>query len=205
MSNKELEREIQKKLGVPNKGPNKNLEGLWFTHTPQIATGTRHPAPPCDAHAYCLVCKFLRREALAKLCAPPPWSYGSSDSVTRTRLESRCKKLWLDSSHVFHRIKRNEHFFLQWWSRLAQIFCFDCLVMLCYISEMSGLWNFSVQSWSNKIKSDPVLIRKIFENHQSDPVLIRQCKIMYFYFASWGKRTTGAILSLAKYDWLKAK
>jgi len=74
-------------------------------------------------------------------------------------------------------------------------------------SEMSGVWNFSVrvQSWSDKIKSDPVLIRKIFENHQSDPVLIRQCQIMYFYFASWGERTNGAILPLANYDWLKAK
>jgi len=29
----------------------------------------------------------------------------------------------------------------------------------------------------------PVLICKMFENHYSDPVLIRQCKIMYFYFA----------------------
>ena len=68
--------------------------------------------------------------------------------------------------------------------------------------EMSGLWNFSVrvQSWSDNIESDPVLIRKIFENHQSDPVQICQCKIMYFYFASWGRRTTGAILPLAKYD-----
>ena len=57
---------------------------------------------------------------------------------------------------------------------------------------MSGLTNFSVrvQSWSAKIESDPVLIRKIFENHQSYLVLIRQCKIMYF--ASWGKITTGA-------------
>jgi len=50
-----------------------------------------------------------------------------------------------------------------------------------------------------------MLIRKIFENHQSDPVLIRQFKIMYFCFASWGKGTTGAILPLAKYNWLKAK
>jgi len=65
-------------------------------------------------------------------------------------------------------------------------------------AEMSGLWNFPVrvQSWSDKIESDPVVIRKIFQNHQSDPVLIRQCKIMYFYFASWGKRTTEAILPL---------
>jgi len=74
-------------------------------------------------------------------------------------------------------------------------------------AEMSGLWNFSVrvQSWTDKIESDPVLLHQIFENHQSDPVLIRQCKIIYFYFASWGKRTTRAILPLTKYDWLKAK
>jgi len=26
--------------------------------------------------------------------------------------------------------------------------------------------------WSDKIESDPVLIRKMFENHQTDPVLI---------------------------------
>ena len=62
-----------------------------------------------------------------------------------------------------------------------------------------------VQSWSNKIESEPVLICKSFWNHQSDPVLIRQFKIMYFYFALWGKRTTEAILPLVKYDWLKAK
>ena len=41
-----------------------------------------------------------------------------------------------------------------------------------------------VQSWYDKIESNPVLIRKIFENHQSDPVLILPCKIMCFYFAS---------------------
>jgi len=48
--------------------------------------------------------------------------------------------------------------------------------------EMSGLWNFSVrvQSWSDKMESDPVLIRKTFKNHQSNPVLIRLCKIMHF-------------------------
>jgi len=63
-------------------------------------------------------------------------------------------------------------------------------------AEMSGLWNFPVrvQSWSDKIESDPVLIHKIFENHQSDPVLIRPCKIMCFYFSSWGKTTTETIL-----------
>jgi len=54
--------------------------------------------------------------------------------------------------------------------------------------------------WSVEIKSDPGLIRKIFENHRSDTVLIRQCEITYFYFASWGKRSTGAIFPLAKYN-----
>jgi len=57
--------------------------------------------------------------------------------------------------------------------------------------------------WWNCIRSRPD--PQIFENHQSVPVLIRQGKIMYFYFPSWGKRITGAILPLAKYDWLKAK
>jgi len=39
--------------------------------------------------------------------------------------------------------------------------------------EMSRLWNFSVrvQSWPTKIESDPVLIRKIFENNRFEPVL----------------------------------
>ena len=48
--------------------------------------------------------------------------------------------------------------------------------------EISGLWNFSVrvQSWSAKVETDPALIGKIFENHQSDPVLIRPYKTMYF-------------------------
>jgi len=72
---------------------------------------------------------------------------------------------------------------------------------------MSGLWKFSVrvQSWSDKIESNPILICKIFENHQFDPVLICQCKIVYFYFASWGKISTRAILPFANCDWLKAK
>ena len=72
------------------------------------------------------------------------------------------------------------------------------IVNLVRRAQMSGLRNFSVrvQSWSTKIESDPDMIRKTFENHQSDPVLIRQCKIMYF--ASWGKITTGTILPYAK-------
>jgi len=74
--------------------------------------------------------------------------------------------------------------------------CGDLLkVSVTCTAEMSELGNSSVriQSWSDKIESDPVLIRKIFENHQSDPVLIHPCKTMYFYFASWSKSTTGAI------------
>jgi len=75
------------------------------------------------------------------------------------------------------------------------------------VTEMSGLWNFlvRVQSWPDKIEYEPVLIRKIFENHQSDPVLIHQCKIIHFCFASWGKRSTQAILPFANYDCLKGK
>jgi len=51
-----------------------------------------------------------------------------------------------------------------------------------FAAEMSRLWNFlvRVQSWSDKIESDPVLIRKIFENHQSDSFLIRPCKSCIF-------------------------
>ena len=82
--------------------------------------------------------------------------------ATRTRLESRREKWWLDSSHVFHRMtrlesesflqnlwapdgqtqfvctQRNEHFLLRWWSRLAQIFCFAFLVdvVLCHILKI---------------------------------------------------------------------
>ena len=49
--------------------------------------------------------------------------------------------------------------------------------------EMSRLWNFSVrvQSWSDEIESDPVLIHKIIENHQSDPVLIHQHKNVFLF------------------------
>ena len=76
-----------------------------------------------------------------------------------TRLESRWEKRWLDSSHVFHKMtrarlesesflqnlwvphgqtqfvctQRNEHVLFQWWSKLEEIFCFACLVVLCCI------------------------------------------------------------------------
>ena len=80
-------------------------------------------------------------------------------------------------------------------TRFCQLFCTSVKrdIWCDGLPEMSGLWKFSLrfQPWSDKI--------------ESDPVLIRQCKIMYLYFATWGKRTTEAILPLAKYDWLKAK
>ena len=91
--------------------------------------------------------------------------------VTRTRLESRWEKWWLDSSHVFHRMFRLDSSHSQWlvtrvrvvftkslnswwtnplrlhtkkwaffllesWSRLAEIFCFACLVVLCCILRL---------------------------------------------------------------------
>ena len=100
------------------------------------------------------------------------------------------------------------HVFARWW----RVFCHQ-LQKLCwgyFVIRTRDEWTVKFFSPSpvqpsDKIESDPVLIRKIFENHQSDPVLIRPCKIMHFYFASWSKSTTGAILPLAKYDWLKTK
>ena len=86
--------------------------------------------------------------------------FGDSDS---TRVTLRKMVTRLKSSHVFHRMTRLESqsitrvraiftkslsswwtnplrvhlkkwaFLLQWWSRLAQIFCFTCLVVLYYI------------------------------------------------------------------------
>ena len=64
------------------------------------------------------------------------------------------------------------------------------LISAAYLPEMRRLWNFSVrvQSWSAKVESDPVLIRKIFENHQSDPVLIRPYKTMRFILPHGAKQ-----------------
>jgi len=69
-----------------------------------------------------------------------------------------------------------------WLPRNNRKIYYNNFVASAELPEMSGLWNFSVrvQSWSDKIESDPVLIRKIFENHQSDPVLINPCKFVYF-------------------------
>jgi len=74
-----------------------------------------------------------------------------------------------------------QHFVIVWQNtsftmhRLSP--CYGLWLAYC-IAEMGGLWKFSVwvQSWSEEIESDPVLICKIFENHQSNPVLIRPCK-----------------------------
>jgi len=79
--------------------------------------------------------------------------------VTRTRITLRKMVTRLDSCHASHRMarlesepylqnfwasdgqiqfvctQRNEHFLLQWWSRLAQFFYFDCLVVICYLKD----------------------------------------------------------------------
>jgi len=34
---------------------------------------------------------------------------------------------------------------------------------------------------TKKMESNAVLIRKFFENHQSDPILIRPCETVHFY------------------------
>jgi len=49
--------------------------------------------------------------------------------------ESFLQHLWAsDGQAQFVCTQRNEHILLHWWwSRLAQVFCFDCLVVLCYI------------------------------------------------------------------------
>jgi len=132
---------------------------------------------------------------------------------------------WLKCKNIWVELPLNAHVAMGLHLHLTSLFdCLKCLTFstnLCFFSiislssiahqwctaEMSRLWNFSVQVqfWSDVIESDPALISEIFENHMSNPVLIRQHKIMYFYFASWDKRTTGAILPLAKYDWLEAK
>ena len=71
---------------------------------------------------------------------------------------------------------------------------------------MSGLWNslVRVQPCSEKIESDPNLIGKIFENHQSDPVLSANVKSCIYILPHEAKQLL-ELLPLPKYDWLKAK
>jgi len=63
-----------------------------------------------------------------------------NDSTRVTVIDSRLKSetflqnFWvLEGQTQFVCTQRNEDFLLQWWSRLGEIFCFDCLVALCYI------------------------------------------------------------------------
>ena len=52
---------------------------------------------------------------------------------TRVRLIfTKSLELLMDNPH-FVCTKRNKHILLQWWSRLAEIFCFACVVVLCCI------------------------------------------------------------------------
>jgi len=57
-------------------------------------------------------------------------------TINGSRLESasflqnlRCS----DGQIPFVCTQRNEHLLLPWWSRLAQIFCFGCVAVLCYM------------------------------------------------------------------------
>jgi len=121
-------------------------------------------------------------------------SDASYESLTVTRVEPFCEKrdssrgeslffsTWLDScpSHLkswllSRRVIDSIHAIIA--RNIVQVRSF-------WQSEMSGQWNFSVrlQSWSDKIESEPILIRKISENHQLDPVLIRPCKKNEFLF-----------------------
>jgi len=63
------------------------------------------------------------------------FSQNDSTRVTlndsRLESESFSQNLWVpDGQTQFVCIQRNEHFLLQRWSRLAEIFCFACLVVL---------------------------------------------------------------------------
>ena len=63
---------------------------------------------------------------------------------------------------------------------LALIISFLSVFDVCARDERTENFSVRVQSCSEKFESDPVLILKIFENHQPNPVLIRPCEIMCF-------------------------
>jgi len=107
--------------------------------------------------------------------------------------KTRFSRIWLQVHGLSH--PKYQPPWPKHWHNLAQ-------------TRAERLWKFSVQvqSWSDKIDSDPVLIRKIFENHQSDPVLVHECKIIcIFILPHEAKEILKVFLPLAKYDWLKAK
>jgi len=53
---------------------------------------------------------------------------------SRLGSESFLQNLWVpDGQTQFVCTQTHEHFLLQWWWRLAETFCFACLVVLCYI------------------------------------------------------------------------
>jgi len=58
-----------------------------------------------------------------------------SQSMTRVRVI--LQNLWVpDGQTQFVCTQRNEDILLQWWSRLEEIFCVDCLVVLCCILKI---------------------------------------------------------------------
>jgi len=61
------------------------------------------------------------------------FSQNASNHINESRLESESflQYLWVpDGQTQIVCIQRNGQFLLQWWSRLAEIFCFACLVLL---------------------------------------------------------------------------
>ena len=65
------------------------------------------------------------------------WFDSTRVTISDSRLDSESflQNLWASDGKIkFDCTQRNEYFLLQWWARVAQIFCFDCLVVLCYLS-----------------------------------------------------------------------
>jgi len=64
------------------------------------------------------------------------WLESSHSQWLKT--ESFLQYVWVPGEQTqFVCTQRNENFILQWWSRLAQIFCFARLVVLCCILRIS--------------------------------------------------------------------
>jgi len=82
----------------------------------------------------------LTRVTLRKMVTRLESRFSQNDSTRVTTNDSRLEwklflqNLWAsDGQTQFVCTRINDHCLLQWWSRLAQIFCFDCLVVLCCI------------------------------------------------------------------------
>jgi len=73
------------------------------------------------------------RKMVTRLGSRFSQNYSTRVTVNDSRFESELflQNLWVpDGKTHFVCTQRNEHFLLQWWSRLAEIFCFARLVVL---------------------------------------------------------------------------